>query len=199
MPPDYDIAFEDQVRECFGRVVYTHKTHERMADRSADTLRRYKVLQITLSALTSAGAIGVVVGEELWVEVATVGISFMTLFVAAYLKNFDPGAIAQKHRDAAAKLWNVRECYFSLLTDLPRLPHEAAVERRDELQAMLAALYEGAPQTDGKAYKDAQRRLKEMEDMSFTADEIDCFLPLSLKRSGGRPKQTEVNQTEGKR
>ena len=114
MPPDYDIAFEDQVRECFGRVVYTHKTHERMADRSADTLRRYKIVQITLSALTSAGAIGVLVGEELWVEVATVGISFMTLFVAAYLKNFDPGAIAQKHRDAAAKLWNVRECYLSL-------------------------------------------------------------------------------------
>ena len=199
MPPDYDIAFEDQVRECFGRVVYTHKTHERMADRSADTLRRYKIVQITLSALTSAGAIGVLVGEELWVEVATVGISFMTLFVAAYLKNFDPGAIAQKHRDAAAKLWNVRECYLSLLTDLSRLPYEAAVERRDELQAMLAALYEGAPQTDGKAYKEAQRRLKEMEDMSFTADEIDCFLPLSLKRSGGRPKQKEVNQTEGKR
>ena len=199
MPPDYDIAFEDQVRECFGRVVYTHKTHERMADRSAATLRRYKVLQITLSALTSAGAIGVVVGEELWVEVATVCISFMTLFVAAYLKNFDPGAIAQKHRDAAAKLWNVRECYLSLLTDLPRLSHEAAVERRDELQAILSALYEGAPQTDGKAYEEAQRRLKEMEDMSFTADEIDCFLPLSLKRSGGRPKQTEVNQAEGKR
>ena len=64
---------------------------------------------------------------------------------------------------------------------------------------MLAALYEGAPQTDGKAYKEAQRRLKEMEDMTFTDDEIDCFLPLSLKRSGGRPKQKEVNQTEGKR
>ncbi|VVS99629.1 conserved hypothetical protein [Roseovarius sp. EC-HK134] len=189
MPPDYDIAFEDQVRECFGRVVYTHKTHERMADRSADTLRRYKMAQIALSALTSAGAVGVVVGDETWVEIVTVVISFLTLFVAAYLKNFDPGAIAQKHRDAAAKLWNVRECYLSLLTDLPRLSHEVAVERRDELQAMLAALYEGAPQTDGKAYKEAQRQLKEMEDMTVTDDEIDCFLPLSLKRSGGRPKQ----------
>lgn len=198
MPPDYDIAFEDQVRECFGRVVYTHKTHERMADRSADTLRWYKMAQIALSALTSAGAVGVVVGDETWVEIVTVVVSFLTLFVAAYLKNFDPGAIAQKHRDAAAKLWNVRECYLSLLTDLPRLSHEVAVERRDELQAMLAALYVGAPQTDGKAYKEAQRRLKEMEDMTFTHDEIDCFLPLSLKRSGGRPKPAVVTQGEGK-
>ena len=188
MPLDYDLALEDQIRECFGRVVYTHKTHERMADRCADTLGVYKLSQIVLSALTTAGAVGVVVRDETWIEVATAVVSFATLFVAAYLKDVDPGAIAQKHRDAAAKLWNIRECYLSLLTDLPRLPHEAAIERRDELQATLAAVYAGSPQTNGKAYKEAQDRLKSMEDLTFTDAEIDCFLPLSLKRSGGRPK-----------
>ena len=188
MPLDYDLALEDQIRECYGRVVYTHKTHERMADRCADTLGVYKLSQIVLSALTTAGAVGVVVRDETWIEVATAVVSFATLFVAAYLKDVDPGAIAQKHRDAAAKLWNIRECYLSLLTDLPRLPHEAAIERRDELQATLAAVYAGSPQTNGKAYKEAQDRLKSMEDLTFTDAEIDCFLPLSLKRSGGRPK-----------
>lgn len=190
MPLDYDLALEDQIRECYGRVVYTHKTHERMADRCADTLRMYKLSQIALSALTTAGAVGVVVRDETWIEIATAVVSFATLFVAAYLKDVDPGAIAQKHRDAAAKLWNIRECYLSLLTDLPRLPHEAAIERRDELQAMLAAVYAGSPQTNGKAYQEAQDRLKNMEDLTFTDAEIDCFLPLSLKRSGGRPKET---------
>ena len=198
MQPDYDVAFEDQVRECFGRVVYTHKTHERMADHCAATLRRYKMAQIALSALTSAGAVGVIASDQKWGEIATVVVSFLTLFVAAYLKNFDPGAIAQKHRDAAAKLWNVRECYLSLLTDLVRLEHEAAIERRDELQAALAALYASAPQTDGKAYREAQHRLKKLEDMTFSDDEIDCFLPFSLKRSGGRPKPIEIRPSEGK-
>ena len=188
MPPDYDVALEDQVRECYGRVVYTHKTHERMADRCAATLNRYKIVQIALTALTSTGAVGVIATSEAWIELATVIVSFLTLFVSAYLKNFDPGATAQKHRDAASKLWNVRECYLSLITDLPTLSREAAVKRRDELQAMLAALYVGAPQTNGKAYQEAQNRLKNMEDMTFTDEEIDCFLPLSLKRSGGRPK-----------
>lgn len=188
MPLDYDLALEDQIRECYGRVVYTHKTHERMADRCADTLRVYKLSQIVLSALTTAGAVGVVVRDETWIEIATAVVSFATLFVAAYLKDVDPGAIAQKHRDAAAKLWNIRECYLSLLTDLARLPHEAAIERRDELQTMLAAVYAGSPQTNGKAYQEAQNRLKNMEDLTFTDAEIDCFLPLSLKRSGGRPK-----------
>lgn len=190
MPPNYDVTLEDQLRECYGRVVYTHKTHERMADRFSATLSRYKLTQITLTALTSAGAVGVVVTGEAWTEVATVVVSFLNLFISTYLKNFDPGATAQKHRDAAAKLWNVRECYLSLLTDLPKVSREAAVERRDELQEVLAALYIGAPQTDGLAYSEAQDRLKNMEDMTFTNEEIDCFLPLSLKRSGGRAKPT---------
>ncbi|MEL6418325.1 MAG: SLATT domain-containing protein [Pseudomonadota bacterium] len=188
MQPDYDLALEDQVRECYGRVVYTHKTHERMADRNAATLNSYKITQIVLTALTSTGAVGVVATNETWVEVATVIVSFLTLFVSTYLKNFDPGAIAQQHRDAAAKLWNVRECYLSLITDLPQISREDAVHRRDELQAMLAALYVSAPQTNGKAYQEAQDRLKNMEDLTFSDDEIDCFLPLSLKRSDGRPK-----------
>jgi hypothetical protein len=53
---------------------------------------------------------------------------------------------------------------------------------------MLAAVYAGSPQTNGKAYQEVQDRLKNMEDLTFTDAEIDCFLPLSLKRSGGRPK-----------
>lgn len=191
MQLDYDIALEDQIRECFGRIVYTHKTHERMADNCAKKLNQFKVGQIVLTALTSTGAVGVVVTNEAWLEIATVLVSFLALFVTTYLKNFDLGSTAQKHRDAAAKLWNVRECYLSLLTDLPTLDRQAAVERRDELQAMLAALYQSAPQTDGKAYIEAQKRLQKMEDMTFSANEIDRFLPLSLKRSGGRPKPNE--------
>lgn len=188
MTPNHDIAFEDQIRECFGRVVYTHKTHERMADRCARSLWIFKWAQITLSALTSAGAIAAVVQDGTFFKIITAALSFLTLLVAAYLKNFDPGATAQQHRDAAAKLWNIRECYQSLLTDLPKLPYNKAVERRDELQAMLAALYVNAPQTNGKAYEEAQNRLQNMEDLTFSDEELDCFLPLSLKRSGGRPR-----------
>lgn len=188
MRHDYDLALEDQLRECYGRVVYTHKTHERMADRLTATLTRYKVAQIVLTALTSTGAVSVMATDEAWIEIATVAVSFLTLFVSTYLKNFDPGSEAQKHRDAAAKLWNIRECYLSLITDLPETSREVVIQRRDELQASLAGLYLAAPQTDGKAYVEAQDRLKNMEDLTFTDGEIDCFLPLSLKRSGGRPK-----------
>lgn len=179
--------FEEQIRECFGRVVYTHKIHEKMADQCAEKLVQFKVVQIVLTTLTSTGAVGVVFTEQTWVEYLTVGLSFVTLFVSSYLKNFDPGGTAQKHRDAAAQVWNIRECYLSLLTDLPNLSSDDARSRRDELQEALAAIYIAAPQTNSKAYMRAQKALKYNEEMTFSAEEIDCFLPLSLKRGKQKP------------
>lgn len=44
---------ESQIRECFGRVVFTHKTHEKCSDIYAEQLKTLKVSEITLSALTT--------------------------------------------------------------------------------------------------------------------------------------------------
>ena len=186
MSDDVESPLEDQIRECFGRVVYSHKTHERMADLCIAKFDRYKTLQIALLGLTSTGAVGVVFSDKAWIEYGTVVLSFLTFFVSTYLKTFDMGTVVQRHRDAASKLWNVRECYLSLLTDLPILSRNTAIERRDELQASLAAIYEAAPQTNGRAYMEAQDRLKNKEDLTFSPEEIDHFLPLSLKRAGAR-------------
>lgn len=193
MRPDSEIALEDQIRECFGRTVYTHKTHERMADICTDTLSFWKKSQIFLAAITSTGAVSVVFFEPVWIEYATAAVALAATFTSGYLKSFDPGGAAQKHRDTAAKLWNIRECYQSLLTDLWSISREAAIARRDELQAALSAIYSTAPRTNSKAYRDAQKRLKELEDMTFSDCEIDSFLPYSLKRSGGRPRNGEAS------
>jgi hypothetical protein len=42
-----------------------HKTHEKMAERHATWLRRFKWLQIILAALTTAGAVGVLFEQNL--------------------------------------------------------------------------------------------------------------------------------------
>ena len=61
IPPEPErYALESQVRECFGRCAYTHKTHEKMAERGSRRQRIMKWCQIVLSALTAGGAIGVV-------------------------------------------------------------------------------------------------------------------------------------------
>jgi hypothetical protein len=181
-----DALLEDQIRECFGRVVYTHKTHEKMADLCAGTLRRFKIAQIVLSALATCGVVSLFLTDDLLAKILTALLSFANLVVAGYMKGFDPGGTAQKHRDAAVLLWSVRESYQSLLTDLARgaLAASDATTRRDELQATVARIYQGAPHTNNKAYQTAQQALKELQDYTFSDEEIDKFLPGSLKRSG---------------
>ena len=178
-------SLEDQVRECFGRIVYTHKTHEKMADQCSATLRRNKGAQIWLSALTSSGIVSTFVIEETWLKIATAVLSFLSLILSSYLKSFDPGGAAQKHRDAAASLWPIRESYLSLLTDLRMgvVSMEQALACRDDLQRKLAAIYKGAPQTTAKAYEAARSALKEHEEFTFSDSEIDKFLPASLRKT----------------
>ena len=55
--PDSRAILEGQLRECFGRVVYAHKTHEKAADILLTRLSRIKFSQIVLSALTTGGFI----------------------------------------------------------------------------------------------------------------------------------------------
>jgi len=181
---------EEQVRECFGRVVYTHKTHEKMADQCAGTLKWYKYGQIFASSVTAAGALSTLLADKFWMRIVTAIISIFSAWLAGYVKNFDPGATAQKHRDAAASLWDIRESYLSLLAELrmKSLDDKDAIKRRDALQTRLAAIYKGAPQTNGKAYSAAQKALKDCEEYTFSAEEIDKFVPEALRKTNnGKP------------
>lgn len=184
-------VLEAQIRECFGRVIYTHKTHSKMADSCAATLRRFKIAQILLSSLTASGTVSVVFHDELWLKIATAILSLLTVAVSAYMKGFDPGATAQKHRDAAADIWPIRESYLSLLTDIASgdIRPEVVRQIRDELQEKLAAIYRGAPHTTGDAYAQAQVALKENEEYTFSDMEIDQFLPKQLRRTNGNPSE----------
>src|SRR3954453_20251179 len=91
-PHDDRIALESQVRECFARCAYSHKTHERMADRQASRLWWVKWAQIVLAALTAAGAIGVILSKDNPVyPYATLAISVVSLILNSYMKDLDPG------------------------------------------------------------------------------------------------------------
>ncbi|MEX2576800.1 MAG: SLATT domain-containing protein [Halofilum sp. (in: g-proteobacteria)] len=175
---------EDQIRECLGRVVYSHKTHEKCADLLLVRLSRIKLAQIVLSAVTTGGFIAAVFGAGEVGSLIGVVVSTGLLVLNAYTKNYDLGELAQKHRQAGADLWLVREKYISLIADLKMgsSPIEQLVEKRDELLEELHSIYTGVPSTSYKAYRNAQVALKKLEDMTFSEKEIDAFLPSELKR-----------------
>jgi SMODS and SLOG-associating 2TM effector domain family 4 len=179
-------VLEGQLRECYGRIVYSHKTHEKCADILIKRLARIKFWQIVLSALTTAGFLGAIFGVGRVASIVGVCLSTTLLAINSYTKNYDLGELAQKHRRTASDLWLIREKYLSLLVDLRmrEKPLEFLQAKRDELVEALHDIYAAAPSTTNGAYKKAQIALKRSEDMTFSDDEIDAFLPKELKRNG---------------
>lgn len=178
------LLLEAQVRECYGRVVYSHKTHEKCADILLSRLSTIKFWQIALSSITTAGFLGSIFGKSTFVGVAGVIVSVLLLALNTYTKNYDLGALAQKHRQAAADLWLIREKYLSLITDL-KIGSETLdnlSERRDKIMDELHSVYSGAPSTISSAYRRAQSALKKSEEMTFSDSEIDLFLPCALRK-----------------
>ena len=177
---------EGQLRECYGRAVYSHKTHEKCADILLTRLARIKLLQIVLSAITTGSLLTTILGSGNEAAVIGVVVSTALLVLNAYAKNYDLGELAQKHKQAANDIWLIREQYLSLLTDLAESSQSADGIRveRDRLVVALHAVYSGSPSTTYAAYRRAQESLKHNEEMTFSDAEIDVFLPKQLRSDG---------------
>jgi hypothetical protein len=191
--PESRRILEGQLRECYGRVVYTHKTHEKCADILLKRLSAIKLWQIVLSAITTAGFIGTVFGAGKTGALLGVLVSTALLAINAYTKDYDLGELAQKHKQSGADLWLIREKYLSLITDLKmgEKPIEALQAERDDLLEDLHAVYSGALATTYEAYRKAQEALKKLEDMTFSDEEIDAFLPAELKKANKSVQATK--------
>lgn len=176
---------ESQIRELFGRTVYSHKVHEKSADIYLRRLKRIKLGQIILTALTTGSIVIALFGEGKEKTIVAAILSTILLIFTAYNKEYDLGSIAQKHSETASKIWDVRESYLSLLADIgtEQISLKNVREEREKLQEKLKAIYESAPRTDNKAYAMAQKALKIKEDLTFSDDEIDVFLPKLLQRN----------------
>lgn len=108
----------------------------------------------------------------------------MLLAVILYTKSEDLGKRAQQHRDAANEIWSIREKYISLITDLAigTASLSSMRQARDLLIDELRTVYAKCPSTSSKSYQLAHKALNLREEMTFSEDEVDAFLPPALRR-----------------
>jgi hypothetical protein len=180
-------TLEGQLREIYGRVAYTQKTHEKMADQVLGKYKLIKSIEIACSALSASSLILAVFGEAKTGTVIGAIFSTILLGLLLYFKEANLGELANKHAEAASKLWGVRERLLSALVDLRRNSNaENATEIRDEVNEELESIYRAAPRTNGKAYAAAQKGLKMQEELFFSDDELDHLLPKQLRSTHKR-------------
>ncbi len=182
--PELEVL-ESQIRECFGRVVYSHKTQEKCADIVLSLHKKLKLLLIIISAIVTTSLLIKLFGDQEWALLVGVILSTILFGLNTYMKDYDLGEISQKHTNAANELWDIRETYLSLLTDIKanQLSINQIINQRDDLQKRLHNIYSGSPRTNFKAYKEASKALQVNEELTFSDKEIDVFLPKELRRT----------------
>jgi hypothetical protein len=173
-------ALRTQIREAYGRIVYTYTTHLKKMNRLDKKYRNIKYAQITLSAISTGGFLGSIITDKFlltWIG----GISStLLLLLNIYFKEFNLSEESKQHRITSDYLWLIREQYVSLLTDFNALSEDNIIIKRDELQKLTFEIYCKSPKTDAASYSDAQKALKTEEEQFFTPDEIDKILPSHL-------------------
>lgn len=184
--PDGRQLLVAQVREAYGRAAYTAKTHEKQADLDFQRHRTQQRVLLALTVISSGTFLASLTGlvlDESWAALVTSFIALLVSAISLSAKTFKYGEDTQKHRDVAARIWNLRESYQSLIVDLQSeaITLNEGRGERDRLQQEAFEIYADAPRTTPKAYALAQGALRENEELSFTEQEVDLLLPAALR------------------
>ncbi len=174
------------VRELYGRVVWTHKTHKK--DREiwsgyVSLVRWVNVLLIGITTiLASVGTITNSSSNKCLFILTTVFGALSTAFVV-YQLSFNPEKMESAHRLAAKSLLRARDSYLLLINKI--MNKSTTIEQLEKevehIQHEVSLLYDFAPDSSSKAYSKAGIALKKNEELTFSTEEIDLLLPESLR------------------
>lgn len=173
-----------QLKESYGRLLYSYTTHNKEAVILEEKLSCYNKWEVILSAVTTTGLIGAVFTTKNFQDVSII-VSLVLSTILLVIRFINPNDMLKKkienHKNAANKMWLVKEQYLSLLTDLPYLDISNIKDKRKELLEVMNKIYQTVPQTSHKAYSQAQKALKENEEQFFTNEELNRILPEHLR------------------
>lgn len=170
-------------RELYGRVVYSHKTHEQEREiwaRKACTMNR---INIMLTSLTTMFAVVSAAVKPAWALILTALFAAATVGFTLYQSGFDPVGKETQHRVAAKELLWIREQLLLLITQCHiQSSNLSQLERTLELVTReVTAVYKFAPNTSPEAYAAADGMIKRGH-FTFSDDEIDAMLPTNLRK-----------------
>lgn len=182
----FEFTLVDHLRLTFGHVVYQHKAHSRIAHQRARWGRAIRAADALLIALAALGSLAAATGKGPAYAIAAALLAGLALIVLLVQLGFDFDRSARVHASCAAELWQMRERYRALMSDLcdGAIDIDTARRRRDVLIEDLHGIYKTAPAEDAQAYQTARRAVATSEDTELEDEEINRFLPKSLRKPG---------------
>jgi hypothetical protein len=194
----FELTLLDHLRMTFGQIVYAHRAHERIAYSRSRWNRGLRAAEALLMTGVAVTALGAAFGRGGWYEIGSAVLAILALATLLLHLTLDFDRSAQAHASCATRLWQIREQYRALLSDLSdgAIDVDTVRRRRDELMTELRSVYESAPPADHQAYQTAAQAIVGADERSLTDEEIDRFLPKSLQ-TARKPAQTAQSAQSG--
>lgn len=183
MKEDYGIL-EDVVRNSYAGVVWSHKIQEKQSDIYTQRFKWLEIGNIVAASITSVGVVSLIFSDPLWLKIASAVVSFVSVFIASYCESFDLRSLSSLHKQSACRLLTIRDKYKILLMkiELRSEPFNDLLEEYCGLVKVTDEIYKDAPSTSDQAVKRAGKALNVKKDNSFDDEEVDNYLPKTLRR-----------------
>ena len=155
--------FKEQIEFCYGNIEWSHKIHEKAADRFSSICNWKSWAELILSFIVGCDVLSQMRSESPVISGILIGSSAMLAFLTSVSKAFNFEKRRDQHIATAKSLWELRETYRSLKTDIPAGLYtvESFVQKRKELQQLASEIYKQAPRTFNWAYDQANKDFKE--------------------------------------
>lgn len=171
-----------QIEEIYGKEVYSRQTQNVAANRTRKCAECISVMQIVLTAVSSTGYIGAVLGQSSVAVIVASICSALALAINIYARGAKLAELSSAHVQTANDLWALEQALISLLTDFNDIDVSEIRARRDGLLENLDAVYRKAPRTEDNDYQTAKDALKHEEAQTFRPGEVDELLPTGLRK-----------------
>ena len=188
----FEVTLLDHLRLTFGHVVYRHRAHTHIASSRARWSRWLRAAESLLMTGVAFAATAAAFGKGRGYEVASAVLAGLALATLLLHVTFDLDGTAQAHAWCATRLWQIREQYRAVLSDVSdgAIDLETGRLRRHDLMNRLHGIYENAPPAEYQAYQAAARAILTTgeaalpdEETALQDEEIDRFLPKSLQKA----------------
>jgi hypothetical protein len=173
---------KNQIKEAYGRVVYSYTTHckETKTIRLKNNLIKWSL--IVLSSLTVCGLLPVIFDYNAKAfSIVSAILAFFSACLSSFSKSANYDNCISSHEETAHELWLIREEYLSLLIDFDSLSNESIIAKRNALCSKLDIIYKHELPVSDSSYHKAQKALKENEEQFFSDDELNKMLPKALR------------------
>ena len=170
-----------QIKEAYCKALYTYTTQHKAANLKDDGFRALSIAQIVLTSVSSIGFISMLITYQHIATVLAGLCSVISLALNMYARGKNYAAEIKAHRSTADELWPVIQDYVSLLTDFDDIDIDSIRESRKGLQDRLESIYKTSPATSPRAYRLAQKALKQEAEQSFEIGECDYYLPVGVR------------------